>query len=93
VREPESHRPHDVRSVSQERFPLCKGLPDQAELIVFEITKAAVNQFAAAGRSGRCEIIHFTEQNFQASPSCIQRNARAIHSTSNHEYIEDILIV
>lgn len=93
MRKPESHRPHDVGSVSQQRFALCQGLSNQAEFVMLKIAKAAVNQFATAGGSGRCEIIHFTEQYFEASPSCIQCNARTINSASNHKYIVDILIV
>tara|TARA_R110002124_G_scaffold209227_2_gene375683 strand:- start:37789 stop:38100 length:312 start_codon:yes stop_codon:yes gene_type:complete len=90
---PEPHRPHDVGCVSQESFTFGKSFANQAELIMFKISQAAVNQFAAAGGGCGCEIIHLAEQYSKTSASRIESNAGAIYSASNHQYVEQILTV
>ena len=43
----EPHRPDDVRRRPKQDFPLDQRLPDEAEIILFEIAQAAMDQLGA----------------------------------------------
>ena len=49
MRQHKAQRPDDVRRHVQQHFALGQRFPHQAELVLFELAQAAVNQFRGGG--------------------------------------------
>jgi hypothetical protein len=87
VRHHEAQRPHDVRRRAQQRFTLLQRLADEAELVVFEVAQAAVNQLRAARRRVRRQIVLLAKQHRQAAARRIARDAGAVDAAADDEQI------
>ncbi len=57
-----THWRSDMRGHFQQHFTLGQRLTDQAELVVFQITQATVDQLRAGGGGGTGEILRFQHQ-------------------------------
>ena len=79
----EAQRPNDVRRHAQQSFPLPQGMTHHQELVIFEISKPAVNELRRGGRRRGRQIAFFRQQHGQAAAGCIARDTSTVHSTSN----------
>ena len=74
-----------MRCCAEENFTFLKRLADKREIIVFEITQTAMNQLGAGGRGVRGQVVLFAQQDLQAAPGCIARDAGAVNPASDNQ--------
>jgi hypothetical protein len=88
MRQDEAHGPGDVRHRPEQRLALDQGLADQAQLAVFEIAQPPVKELGR-GRGRRLrEIPLLAEEDRQAPPRSIARDAAAVHAPADDGKIE-----
>ncbi len=61
IRQHETQRLHDMRRDPPQNFALDQRLVNQAEIEIFEIAQAAVDQLGGARRGAAGEIVHLAE--------------------------------
>ena len=92
VRHHEAHRPHDMRRGAQQHFTLGQGLPHQAELEVFQVAQAAMNQLGGRRRRVRGQVVLLAQGHAQAAPGRVARDAGAVDAAADHQHVAiDIL--
>ena len=89
VRQHEAHRPDDVRRHSPQHLALHQRFAHQAELVVFEIAQAAMDQLGRAGRGAAGEIVHLGEEDRKAAPDGIAGDAATVDATTYDENVMD----
>ncbi|MNY24011.1 hypothetical protein D3C86_1577000 [compost metagenome] len=62
MRQTKTHRDCQVRCHFQQYFTLGQRFADQAELVMFQVAQAAMDQFGAGGRCRTGEIVGFQHQ-------------------------------
>ena len=87
VRHDKAQRPHDVRGGVQQHFAFLQRFAHQAELVIFQIAQAAVNQLGAGRRGMRGQVVLFTQQHAQAAPCRIAGNACAVDTATDYQQI------
>jgi len=72
----EVHRAHEVRREAHEQLPLDHALPDQAELVVLQVTQTPVHELAAlaAGAAGKVALVD--DRDAKAPAGRVQGDAR-----------------
>ncbi len=89
VRQDEAQRPDDVRRGLEQALALEKGLADEPELVIFEISQPAVDQLRA-GRGGVAgEVALFAQNHRQTAAHRIARDARPVDAAADDKEIGD----
>ena len=85
-REQERHRPDQVRSqpLKQQRS-LPERLAHEPDIELLEITQAAVDELARAGRGTRAEVPGLDQPDRQAAADGVERDARPDNAAADHE--------
>ena len=79
-----------MRGGAQQYLALVQRFADQAELILFEIAKAAVDQFGR-GRAGMArQIVLLDEQHVEPAPRRVARDRRPVDAAADDEEIEGV---
>ena len=87
VGQDEAQRPDDVRRGVQQALALEQGLADQAELVIFEIAQAAMDQLGA-GRGGVAgKVALLAEHHREAAADRIAGDARAVDAAADDQKI------
>src|SRR5580692_6985559 len=89
VRQHESKRANDVRGDLPEDFALDQRLADQPELVIFQITQAAMHEFRRPGRRTAGQIVHFTQENRVTAPSRVARDTTTVDAAPNDCEVEN----
>jgi cell division protein FtsB len=76
-----------VRSAREQHLALGQRLAHQPELVVLEVTQAAVDQLRARRRSVRREVVLLAQHHRQAAPGEIARDAGSVDAAAHHEHI------
>ncbi len=92
VGEDEAERPDDVGGRFEQGLALDQRFAHQAEFVMFEIAKTAVDQLGAGGRGVLGEIILLAEDHLEAAACGVARNAGAVDAASDHQQIDDVVI-
>jgi hypothetical protein len=88
VRQDETRRPDEVRRDAKQGFPLSQGLPNEAKLVIFKITQAAMNELARRRRRRAGKIALLAEHRLQAASGCIARDPGSIDAAADDEEID-----
>src|SRR3979411_297294 len=89
VRQHEAQRANDGRCDLPQDFTLDQRLANQAKLVIFEITQAAVHELGRPGRRPTGQVIHLAEKNRIAAPGRVARDAAAIDAAANDREVEN----
>ena len=65
---------------------------DEAEVELFEVAQAAVDQFARAAGCARCPIALFDQRDGKSAACRIECRARSNDSAADHEEIEGLFL-
>ncbi len=87
VRQHEPQRPRQVRRGSEHDFAFAQRFAHQPEVVMLEVTQAAMDQLGAGRRSVRREIVLFAEYDLQAATRCVARDAGAIDTAADDQDI------
>lgn len=74
--------PDDMRGRSQKNFAFLKGFTHQSELVMFKISKAAMNKFGRGGRRCRGQVFLFDQQNRKTATGGITGNTCAVDAAA-----------
>ena len=85
----ETQRPDDVRRRLEQHLALDQRLAHQAELIMLEIAKPAMDELRGRTRRARGEVSLLGEKHLEAAPRCVPRNAAAIDAAADDEEVID----
>ena len=78
----------EVRSFAQQAFPLAHRFAHQADLAMFEIAQAAVNDARrSAGHAGG-EIVLLDQQRALAGAGALARHGHAVNAAANDHHME-----
>jgi hypothetical protein len=83
----EAHRPDDVRSRREQHLALDQGLPHEAELVVFEISQAAMDELAGARGGALGEVVLLAEQDAEAAADGIAGDPRAVDAATDDDQV------
>ncbi len=83
----EAHRPDDMGCGTKQDFALDQGLAHQSEFVVFEIAQPAVDQLGRGGGSMGRQIVLLAQHDGKAASGRIPRNADAVDSAADDQYI------
>ncbi len=84
----EAHRPDDVRRAPPEALPLLERLAHEAELTMFEVAQAAVDELGRCRRGAAREVRHLGETGAEAPPGRVTGNAAAVDPAADDEDVE-----
>ena len=87
----EAHRPTDMRHRAQQGLALDECLAHEADLEVFEVAKAAVEELGGGRRRRRGEVVHFGEMDRETTPGGVPGDTAAIDAASDHEDIDHVV--
>ncbi len=87
VRHHEAQRPHDVRRALQQHLALGKRFAHQRELVVLEITQAAVDQLGRRRRGVRREVVLLAQHDVRAAPGQVARDAATVDAAADDEHV------
>src|SRR5215471_19846972 len=87
VRKHERERLDDVRRGVQQHLALSQRLRNQAELVVLEVAKSAVDQLGAPRRRVRGEVVLLDEQHLKAASRSVARDAGAIDAAADDQEV------
>ena len=85
----EAQRVDDVRRDLPQGLALGQRLAHQAELAVFEIAQAAVDQLGRGRGCAAGKIVRLEQQDLGPAPGSVTRNARAVDPAANHREVID----
>ena len=88
VRQHEAHRPNDMRCGSQQNFALDQRFAHQAELVIFEIAQAAMDQFAGTRRRALGQIVLLAQDDRETAARSVPGDAGAVDAAANDEQID-----
>ena len=91
MRQNETHRPDDMRSLRKQNLALRQRFTDKTELVVFEIPKTAMNKLRTRRRRRAGKIVRFSEHHAQSAHRRVGSNARAVDTAADHDKIEDLV--
>jgi hypothetical protein len=90
MRQHEAQRPDDMRRTFQQHLALAQRLAHQAELVIFQIAQATMDQLGAGGRGGAGEIVLLDHQDLEPAAGGVARNADAVDAAANDQEIEAV---
>ena len=76
-------RTHQVRRGAQRKVPFGQRTPDAQDMAALQIDDIAVHEMRRSGRSAAAKIVLLQQQNAQATPGGIVRNAHAVETASD----------
>ena len=85
--EDEAHGPGDVGGDAQEDGALFEGFADEAELAVFEVSEAAVDELAGGGGGTAGKVVLFDEDGVEASAGGVAGDAGTVDAATDDEEI------
>jgi len=85
--EQEAERVHQVGRDVEQDAALAHGLEDQAELVVFEVAQAAVDQLGRARAGAEREVAHLNQRDGQAAARRIAGDASAGDAAADDKQI------
>ena len=71
-----------MRGSSQKNFAFLKGLTPQTELVMFQISQAAMNEFGRRRRGGRGKVALFDQKNRKSATGGITCNTCTIDAAA-----------
>ena len=93
MRHDKAQRPENVGGCRQQHLPFCQRLLHQPELVVFEVTQTAMNEFGAGGGSMRGQVMLFAQHHLQAAAGSVACNTGAIDAPAYHQQVAIQLLV
>jgi len=87
VRQHEFERPDDMGRDSEQFFPLDQRLANKAELVIFEVTQAAMNQLGAGRGSVLGEIVLLQQPHGKPAPRRVAGDGSPIHAAPDDQQI------
>ena len=82
----------DVARAAQQDFPLAQRVPHQAEGVVLEIAKPAVDHLARRRGRAAGEVVLLGQQDREAAPGGIARHHRAVDAATDDEDIVNLVL-
>src|ERR1700736_6720998 len=89
VRQNETKRADDVGRDLPEDLALDQRLSDQPELVIFQVSQAAMNQLRRPRRRPAGQIIHFTKKNRITPARRIARDTAAVDAATDDSEVEN----
>src|SRR6266480_993108 len=90
MRQHEAQRPDDVRCRAQQHFPLDQSFANEAELIIFQIPQAAVDELAGARTRSLRKVVLLAQHNAEAAAGGVAGNSDAVDTAADNEKIDEI---
>jgi hypothetical protein len=87
VGQDEAQRPNDVGGGVEQALALEQGFADKAELVIFEVAQATMDQLRRGGGGIARQIALLAEHHGKATAHRIARDARAVDTAANDEKI------
>ena len=87
VRQDEAHRPDDVRGGGEQHLALDQRLAHEAELVIFEVAQAAMDQLAAARAGALGEVVLLAQQHPQAAAGGVAGDAGAVDAAADDQEV------
>ena len=84
----EARRPDQVRRHAQQRFAFRQGLGHQAELVLFEIAQAAMDQLRGTRRGGAGQVAAFHQGHRETAARGVARDAGAVDAAADDQQID-----
>jgi hypothetical protein len=78
----------EVRRVLQQETTLFEALPNEAKVMLLEVSQAAVHHLGGLGGRPRSEVSTFHQCGAQASRGRVQGDAGAGNASANNDYVE-----
>src|SRR5580698_6257006 len=88
VRQHEAQRTDDVRRDLPEDFALDQRLPNQLELVIFEVAQPAMYELGRPRRGAARQIVHFAQENRIAAPDRVARDTAAVDAAADDREVE-----
>ncbi len=88
MRQHEAQRTHDVSRIGEQHLALAQRLAHQAELAVFEIAQAAMDELARGRGRGAGEIALLAQRHAEPAPRGVARDPRAVDAAPHHQQID-----
>ena len=86
----ERERPYEVRHYPEELLALGEGLVDEVELVVFEVTQAAVDQARRPAHRPAGYVSLAYEQDLQAPHRGVARYPRPVDAGPDDDHVERV---
>ena len=93
MRQHEAHGPDDVRGGVQQHLALDQRLAHQAELVIFEIAQAAMDELAGARRGALRQIVLLAQDDREAAARRIARDAGTIDAAPDDDQIDRLQLL
>ena len=83
-----AQRPNDVRGLGQQHFALLQGFTHKAEIVVFKVAQAAMDQFGAGRRCGTGQVVLLEQHHAQTARAGIGSYSSAVDTAAdNGEFV------
>ncbi len=88
MRQHEAQRAHDVPRIGEQHLALAQRLAHQAELAVFEIAQAAMDELARGRGGGAGEIALLAQNDAEPAPRGVARDPGTVDAAADHQQID-----
>ena len=91
VRQHEGQRADDVGGVAQQHLALDERLAHQAELVIFEVAQAAMDELGAGRGGGAGEVGLLDQQHLEAAAGGVAGDAGTVDAAADDQEIDDVV--